>query len=317
MKLLIKDSAELKAYLGFIDADLPFKNIQSDIINTTKEVIKLISQAVYDLAVLAYEKPVENRSEDEKDLIFAVAYPVAVGAYKDYAPNNDISHTNKGRHFRVEDKEQIAYEWMLERDNKALERRYYKALDDMIKYLDTKVAAWKETDTYKNSFNLFIRTTDDFDTYFPINGSRLVLIKAAPGIRRGEVSDIKPRLGTARYEELKTKLKAGDPVDEALVEKIKEALVYKAMSWAMSRYSAQLFPEGVLQIYYSDRATVKGKRPPVNAEAEIAALYFKQDYEQILLELETMVEALNPVVEEIDEELPYPYFDEEDPFVST
>ena len=55
MKLLfnIQDketsSDEIKAHLGYVDADLSFKNLMPDIITSTNDVKKLIGKEVYDL----------------------------------------------------------------------------------------------------------------------------------------------------------------------------------------------------------------------------------------------------------------------------
>ena len=55
MKLLfnIQDketsSDEIKAHLGYVDADLSFKNLMPDIITSTNDVKKIIGKEVYDL----------------------------------------------------------------------------------------------------------------------------------------------------------------------------------------------------------------------------------------------------------------------------
>ena len=321
MVLLFTDNIgddEMKELLGFLDADLNFKNIKSDIIEATNEVIDLIGQAMYDLAVTAYQKAIPTQAD--KDLIFATRYPIAIQGYRTYAPNKDLSHTTKGRVTRIEDKEQAPFEWMIERDNIAMERKYYRALDNLIKYLDVNGGdPWKATDAYKSTHNLFIRTTKDFDDYFPIGKSRLLLIKLAPGIRLTENKEIRSRLGQTLFDEMKTNLKAGqDVADKVLLEKIKEATVYKAMAWAMRRLSVQLFPEGVLQSFVSDRLTVKSKQVPIKSEAEGAAQNFDKDAAQVFIDIEEIITVLN-YVEPVDEieELPYPYLDEENSFVST
>ena len=67
MELLFTDATgnvELKELLGFLDLSIPYKNIKSKIITATNDVVNLIGQATYDLAVIEYKKP------DAKDEVF-------------------------------------------------------------------------------------------------------------------------------------------------------------------------------------------------------------------------------------------------------
>jgi hypothetical protein len=52
------------------------------------------------------------------------------------APSNDVAHTNNGRKMRQDEGEKLPFQWMLDNDNASLEKRYYRALDDLIKFLD-------------------------------------------------------------------------------------------------------------------------------------------------------------------------------------
>src|SRR6478609_820593 len=109
MRLLFKTgndgNAELKQLLGFINADLKIDNMMADIRTATKEVIKLIGKEVYDLAVEAYEETAS--SEENKEFVDAVRYPIAVNAYRLIAPSNDLAHTNNGRKMKQDDSEKL------------------------------------------------------------------------------------------------------------------------------------------------------------------------------------------------------------------
>jgi hypothetical protein len=56
--------------------------------------------------------------------------------YRLHAPSNDVAHTNNGRKMRQDEGEKLPFQWMLDNDNASLEKRYYRALDDLIKFLD-------------------------------------------------------------------------------------------------------------------------------------------------------------------------------------
>lgn len=301
MDLLFKTgtagNVELKSLLGFINADLKIDNMMPDIRTATKDVIKLIGKEVYIMAVTDYQtvQPTANK----KALIEAVRYPIAVNAYRLIAPSNDLAHTNNGRKMKQDDSEKLPFEWMLDRDNKSLERRYYRALDDLIDFLDSSEedytelhTAWKTSEAFKKTNDLFIRTVDEFDEFFPIQ-SRLLLIKLAPGILNCEQYEIRSRIGSERMDALKTKLKSNDNItdaaDIALIRLIQKASVYFALAWAMPRLSVQLYPEGVLQFSVSDRATTKGEKPSVKSEVEAARQAFVLDAEKAFIEIENLL----------------------------
>jgi hypothetical protein len=294
MKLLFNrspynGSTELKQLLGFIDADIKFDKIKPDIITATSELQKMIGKNMYESVIGIYEA--DSRSEDQETLLYLTRYPIAVKAYMLLAPSNDIAHTANGRKMRQDNNEKQAFEFMLDRDNDAMERRYYRALDDLLEHLDG-VSGWKESDAYKASHKLFIRTTSEFDEFFPID-SRLVLLKLAPGIRQCEQNEILPLIGPIRFADLKAKLTGGSVLTEVqdlqLLYLIKEACVYFSLAWAMMRLSVKIFPDGVLQAYTSDRMTTKGKLPAVKSEPEAARQAFMADAAAVFKKIEMLL----------------------------
>ncbi len=312
MKLLFKknlnDEAcdKLKELITYTDADLDFNNLKPDLITATNDIIDLIGQEIYNKAVQCSELETKNDLSKEFDRV--VSYPIAINAYRMFAPTNDLSHTNNGRRMRSDDTQKTPFEWMLDRDNEGQERRYYRALDDLIQFLDSvtvydiadtpekvlsnEIAAlWKSSEAFKESNSLFVRTVKEFDKCFPIK-SRLLLIKLQPGLRKCELEEIIPRITEAKFDELKTKLKNADAIEASsdikLLSLIREACVFYALSWSMMRYSVNLYPDGVLQYYGSDRATTKAKKPSLNSEPEAARQAFKSDFDAVALQIEKL-----------------------------
>lgn len=291
MELLFTDSTgtqELKKHLGFLDLKIAFENIKGKIITATNDVIKLIGAETYNLAVVEYKKAAADNTKNN-DLIFHVRNSISIQAYRKYAPHNDLSHTTAGRLNRLEDNQKSPFQWMIDADNKALERSYYESLDDLINYLDANIESWKETDQYKKTHALFIKTAQDFDDIFPIGNSRLLFLKLAPGIRLAETNEIKPRIGKTLFDTLK----ATPETNEDLLKKIKDACAYYAMAWAMRRLSVQLFPEGILQGFTSDRLIINANKPSENNEAFAVAAYFEIDANKVFLEIEEIITELN------------------------
>ena len=313
MKLLFQTTGtagntELKELLGFIDADLKLKNLLPDIVTATNDVIDLVGIEVYKKALEAYNDA--NIADEHKDFIYAIRYPIAVNAYRLHAPSNDLAHTNNGRKMRQDDGEKQAFQWMIDSDNAALEKRYYRALDDLIKFLDrskvetenaqTLYTIWTNSEAFKATHELMIRTVKEFDTVFPIN-SRLLLLKLAPGISDCEQYEIRPRVGDEKLTTLRTKLKSNtdltDATDIELIRLIRKASVAYSFAWAMPRLSVQLYPEGVLQHVTSDRATTRGAKPALKNETQEARQAWQTDYKRALIEIEKLLEPA-PVIDE-------------------
>lgn len=325
MKLLFnydtnKGNEELKDLIGHIDKDINFDKLKSDIISSSKDIIKLIGQPVYDAAVTKYESG--SQESADIDLIYNVRYPIALDGYRNHAKGSDVVHGNNGRKIRVDDHNKVPFEWMLDRDNEAFERKYYKSVDDLIDYLDANSATWKASNAYKESQKYFVRTTSDFDESFPIQ-SRLLLIKLQPGLKQCERKHIIPLITKTKYDALKLKFEnstALTPEESILVDLIKDACVYHALAWGMRMLRVTLFPEGVLQRYTSDRQSTKASQVPQKLEAELIAQEFKKQAEDLLRDIEEQITktSTNTIEPEVLETIVTPkfQFDDTDDFAS-
>jgi hypothetical protein len=293
-------NTELKELMGFLYADISLKNLLPDIITATNDVIDLVGIEVYNKAVALYNNG--DTLAENKAFIYSVRYPIAVNAYRLFAPSNDVEHTNNGRKMSLDDGQKQAFQWMLDADNAALEKRYYRALDDLIKFLDrskvenetaeTLYTIWTTSDAFKATHNLFIRTVAEFDNHFPIK-SRLLLINLAPGISDCEQYEIRPRVSVEKINALKLALKSNTPITDAtdleLIRLIQKASVAYALAWAMPRLSVQLYPEGVLQHVTSEKATTKGAKPTIKSETEAARQAFMHNANQVFAEIEKLL----------------------------
>ncbi len=316
MKLLFNitdkeiSSDEIKAHLGYVDADLSFKNLMPDIITSTNDIKKLIGKEVYNLVHTHYTDGLtdgvyEYDYEDYNDLILrGTRYPILVKAYSLFAPTNDLSHSNDGRIVRGGENARAPWQWQIDEDNKAQEKRYYRALDDLIQLLDeskeegydyltpeeqqeTIYFKWINSDAYKLTKALFINTVDEFNTIFHIE-SRLLLLKLSSGMYECEQKEILPRIGKEKFEALKAS-PASEPVDIQLMILIKEACAFYALAWAIPRMSVTIFPEGVLQYQTSDRTTTQAKKPALLNEHELARQAFADSANRRLIEIENLL----------------------------
>lgn len=295
MKLLFNYAGngeiEIKNALGFTDADLLYENLRPTLLTATDDLIKIIGRPIYDDLIVAYE----SGSSDQIDIEFIerVQYILALDSYRNYVIESDLAHTNNGRVNRIEDNQKIAFEWQIEKSNKSMERKFYKAINTLIHFMDQYIPQWKETQAFKNSHSLFIRTVEEFDDWFNIDGSRFLMIKLSPGIRKIETEQILPRIGKTLFEQLKSDLKSGSEYNTELLLMIQEALVYATLSWGIPRMSAQLFPEGLLQPTDNARMTYSSRKSIENNLAEALSQRFGQDADKAFKKIEEYISNLN------------------------
>lgn len=282
-----KASTELKELLSFLDIDLKYEKMQSDIISATREVINLIGSDIYAIAYTDYS----TKADLKKDLVFHIRYAIAIKAYRMLAPNIDLAHTNNGRKMRQDDNQKQAFEWMIDRDNESLERKYYRALDDLLHYLEETEPTWKNSDAYKKLQESIFKTTADFDEHFSIK-SRLTLLNLLPGIKLCLQHEIKVRVGSEVLENIINENVAPDQVE--LQFAVKQACAYYALAWAMPRLSIQLFPEGILQPYVGERATTQSKQVASGMALAFAKENFEKDFKKAIASIETIMKASQP-----------------------
>jgi len=149
MKLLFTPetfSQDFRELLGFVDADINFTSVKSDLTSATREIITLIGQTTYDRWIALFEK--ENRTAEENEQLHLMRYPVAMNTYRLLAPSKDLQHTNQGRLMRTDDQQARPFQWMIDANNEANERKYYRAVDQLFEYLFAD-SAFKETLEYK------------------------------------------------------------------------------------------------------------------------------------------------------------------------
>ena len=310
MKLLITDNAdapkEIKSVLTFLDADIKAKNFIPDMETATNDVIGVIGQSVYNF--IADKYPIAdavNYEDVNQNLVRAAKKAIYAKTYMYYAPNNDLSHTSDGRKMRNEEHEKNAFQWMIDSDNEAQEKRYYRALDDLIKLLDsTKTNSessttiwtiWTTSEEFETTQSFFIRNTKQFDKYVVIESAYL-FYKLCPGIDECETDEILPRIGKTKFDELKTKLKTPETITDAtdikLLDLIRRACSNYSFAWGIDRFSIALLPDSVVQKYTSDRQTTKASAPAVKMEPQGAIEAYMSTFAKTVSKIEELLKEV-------------------------
>ena len=304
-------SDEIKELLGFVDSNISFVNLLSDFITASKEVRQFIGTDLYDLLHSKFTEGLTegkyeyDYSEDESNLIRALRYPIAMRAYSLYAPTNDLSHSNDGRRMRNSETEKMAFEWMLDKDEKNQQRRYYRGLDDLIDLLDeskpegydslndaakklTIYYNWISSSSYKSLKGLLLNSLSQFNDVFTIE-SRYLLMQLKSGIAECERREILPRIGEDRLQLIKASEELENPVLSKIKDLAIEACAFYALAWGIPRKSITMFPEGVLQFQVSDRVTMNAKKPAMLNEHELARQAFSLSATNALLDIESLL----------------------------
>lgn len=294
-------AAELKKVLGFLDANINFDNIRQEMTEASQEVYDILGKETYNYIASKYPYTTADYDNADQNLVRAWQYAICSRAYMLYAPSNDLSHTNDGRKMRNEEHEKNAFQWMIDADNEAQEKRYYRALDSLIKLLDnskvesessaTIYTIWTTSDAYKQTQSLFIRNYKQFSKYIVIDSPYLFL-KLCPGIDECETDEILPVIGSTKFEALKNKLKNAAELsleEKKLHDLISRACANYAFADAIQKFSVCLLPDAVVQKYSSDRNSTKGSAPALKMEPEFAIQAYMRSFDSAITKLKEFV----------------------------
>lgn len=238
-------SKELRDLTGNYYANNDFDKIITDIELAAEEVSGLIGAELYKKVEEWYREKKEN---GDQELIKKVQRPIALLATLRMYQKNDLSHEDDGRKFKIatDNSEKLPWEWQLDRDDARHMEDYYKAVDALIRYLNTSdVKEWKESRTYKMSQLLLIRSGADFDIYFPIDKSERTFMLLLPFIKEAQLLYVKKAYGNG-WDAL-LKLEESNEVHFAACK----AVTLLGMSIALRRMQLKIIPAGVIRGYVS------------------------------------------------------------------
>lgn len=290
MKLLFNHTnegqAEIKATLGFLDANFTYANLEPDIKLNTPYLIDLISQSVYDKIATHYEDGAEDENLDLA-LQYCRLYILSM-AYLDFAPNNDMNHSNSGRSFQNEDKQKLPWQWQIDSDNAAIAERAYKALDRLFALLDeTAWTEWTNSEAYKTANKLFIKDAITFDKTFSINRSAQLYYRLVPFMDDIEIEYINPILTDTNADTLR-QVSSPTAEQKQLLMLIKKAIAYFSLSKAMQSFPVQMFPK-TLRYAYTEQHKLEEKDKTIMA--------LENEGKKYLLKLENEYQRQNETFE--------------------
>ncbi|MCH8491229.1 MAG: hypothetical protein LAT81_15055, partial [Oceanicaulis sp.] len=289
---------ELKEILGFLYASNDFSEVVAELELVSREVEKIISPEIYALAEKSYFGEALPQGTDEEliaELVKLIQRPVVVDAYLLGAPTRDTIHDNNGRGIHSDEHRKVPFEWMLDREEKALAKRQAMEMDALIAFLIEKVEPFKETDFYKQMMSSVFRSAKEFDLFFPIAQSANTFLHVMPFVRQVEKMDIRSRLKKEAFQELLTNLTAGNLTDhqEEILDQVRVATSIKAMAMAVQRLPFKVLPDGLISHYTGDRITTKAKMPSSLEMRDSVNNALMRDAKNELLKLERLIQELN------------------------
>lgn len=294
--MLFNNIDEIKQLTGFVYAYNNFDNMRTDIELAEEDIKAIVGAGIYDVAAVHYAG--NNVSELLDSLVTHFQIPIAYHAIHSFSQNSDISHEDSGRKVKIDaEREKLPWEWMLEKDERALLRKAHRTTDRLIRFLDENIDepefdAWKTSTERMTIVGNFIPDADTFDSIYPIESSRRFFLKIAPFMREAERKYILPVLSQPIFDAVKNNLltiPANAAVPENILPLIQVPLAYFTMAIAVNRLNIEILPEGVFHIIIAERSTQNAKVPAIrNAKQD----YTRELEKQAFIELHFLQEFL-------------------------
>lgn len=306
-------AAELKELIGFIYKSANFTNFSSYIGFAERDIRKIISDDVFDVAWKHYHSDNFRVEEDEDhpeyivldELVVKIQLPIALHALRRYLPSSDVQHTDKGRQIFVSDNEKPAFEWQTEKDNDNMLALAHEATDVLLEFLDKHIddrlpvgegeeageilLPWRVTPAYGATKELFVNSVEEFEKVFSIGGSRLTFLSLLPFMRRVQDFEIATCFTDERYDLLKEEILDDDisASDQLIIDRARQAIVLLSLSQAIKRLSVEILPSGIFKNVIS--GVVKRKDPAGQIDRNAVSACLERDGMRELARLKEML----------------------------
>lgn len=263
-----KGGEELQAITGIFSAESSYSVIGPEI----DDAMRTVSQAVSAEVLAEAEQAYENGDNDKRALVRAVQLPVAVLAILRLSKTNLVAHDDRGAKFKVDGDEKMPFEWMIDRDERAMTERYYRAMDALYDFL---LSSHNESfANFINKHSLFfsiVKTLSDFERVYPIEGSYYVFY-----MLQNLVVECQGRTKKLVGEEIWAEL--FDTKNEELLKVCQRHAILSAIVTAVERWSLEVFPLSIARRF---APSYQGNRSSNSATESEMLAYIKRMNSQI------------------------------------
>lgn len=255
-----KGSEELLQVTGYAFAANVFDAISTEIEDATRTVAGLVGSAVVNLAQTQYDAGTTD------GLVAAVRTPIAILAVARYSRANLVTHTDNGSKVVADGNEKMPWEWMIDRDERAQQDRWYRALDALYAYLmRTKLPEWEESDAYKRQRRSIVRTLEEMEAVYPLDGSYYVyyLLQNLVVECQGR---LRKMIGEASWSLIAAEAVAEK--DRPLLSVCQRWAVLSALVTAVRRWSLEVFPLSIVRRFCPSYQGGRSKAAATMAEMD-------------------------------------------------
>ena len=214
-----RGAEELNRLTGSYYASNKYENISAEIDFATNEVVGIVGKEIVERAGTEYQEGTDSA------LVALVQMPIACLAIYRHFQQMGVSHEDAGRKLKIDENEKIPFEWMLDRDDRAMRERYYRSLDALYSYLEQEdIAEWQQSPVRKLLSGSIVRGLSSFEQVYPIEAQNARLRKML-----GEKWD---RISSADVAE----------EDRLLLQYAQRVVILYAVITAVERWSIEVFP---------------------------------------------------------------------------
>ena len=286
-------SEELYRLSGTFQAATDFHAIEAEIESATQEVASIVGSGIVEKAQEIYDDA--SRSDEEENFLLAVQRPVAYLAISRYARLTGLSHGDTGRKIKADDNEKIPFEWMIDRDDREMRERYFRALDTLFSLLESSAEveswseAWESSDIRTLISALIVKKLGDVERVYPLEHSRYMFYLLSPIMLEVQQTKLRDIVGDERLQ----KLVDGDESVQNIRNQAIRYTVLRAMVTAVQRWSVEVFPLAVARRFHPSYQGNKDSRLASTAEMEWFIDKLELQIKDAALELQTAI-AGNP-----------------------
>lgn len=281
MRFFNKDNRgayELSLLTGTYSASNVYSNIESEVIFATEELAKLLGSSIMKRASDFYMAHSIDDSLDAK-LVQHIQRAIACLATSRYHQQTLVSHGDSGRKVKADGSETMAWEWMIERDDRAARERYYRTLDSLFGFLEqhnSTFQEWREAPVHASLLDCLVGDLGMLEQVYPVNGSYYTFFRLLPIMKEVQEEKLRPLCGESWAKVTN---------DGLLTTMARRFVVLSALAEAVRRWSLEVFPLSVARVFCS---TYQGGRGSSAATKE---------------EIEWFVESMQKAAEEVQRKI--------------
>jgi hypothetical protein len=235
--MLFTEIKDLKEHIS-VDLAQKLGTVKPSITRAEKKyLVKILGKDLYE--TLASKQQENTLSDHESALLMQCLPALAYLSYYLGLPTQNTRFTDSGLHTSSSpDKERLP-KWHYDELRLSLLHQGHDDIDTLYQYMEAATDAdwfedWQESSAFSQFKQLFIQSATQFSEHVNINESRWLYTQMKATIKNCELLYLKPSLGNAFFDELKTNIKEGlSEEEESIMPLLQNALAHFSYSSAL------------------------------------------------------------------------------------